>query len=513
MPDQTRTTKKLAERIDRGYFKHSHPLLRRRVILSAVFTALGLLLLAWYAFGRNSSPYSAGPIRSSHAVFGKNCALCHISTAAFRSTVSNDACLTCHDGPIHKAQQTFTPACSGCHVEHQGRVDLTRTTDQNCAQCHAHLRTQNGLLNISADSTHIKSFDDGHPQFAALRPGSSDPGTIKFNHAKHLKEGLLGPPPAGCKPAKTCETRVQLECSDCHRPTGGDGGWRYGQAAISAVSAPQPGIHTRQSARAYMAPVNYYEHCSACHGLQFDARFEDAVPHKKPDVVHAFLVQKYTEYIAVHPGELRAMNVEERIPTRPVTILPRTPAEWIAQRTSEAETLLWNKTCKECHSLSFPSGSTLPVVAKAAITPRWFMNANFDHQAHQMVDCASCHSRARTSELTSDVLVPGIDTCRQCHRPGDRAAAQGSCFECHTYHDWTKEKPAERKYDIHQLLSTVRSTKLSNPDETNVLGSTRTGLQKSDADGVLRRDVRNGPGDHARHSEMRFATRAVQPVW
>jgi hypothetical protein len=347
----------------------------------------------------------------------------------------------CHDGPIHKAQQTFTPTCYTCHVEHKGAIDLTKVNDTDCTQCHANLRTRDGVLRVSA---HIKSLVTGHPEFAVLRPGNTDPGRIKFNHAVHLKKELRGP-----------HGYVQLDCSDCHRPAGVNVVWPYGQAAVSVAAAAQPGAHSRQSRRAYMAPINYYEHCSACHALQFDKRFKEPVPHTKPEIVRTFVIQKFTDYIAIHPDELRAMNLEQRIPTRALQMLTRGPSEWVAQRTSDAERLLWNKTCKECHSLSFFSAIAIPVVAKASITTRWLPKGNFDHQAHRMLKCESCHSHARTSTLTSDILLPGIATCQQCHRPGDVAAAQGSCFECHNYHDWTKEKPIQGKYNLQQLIASV----------------------------------------------------------
>ena len=101
--------------------------------------------------------------------------------------------------------------------------------------------------------------------------------------------------------------------------------------------------------------------------------------------------------------------------------------------------------------MSYPNGfDALPVVAKSTITTRWLPHAEFDHQAHQMVECASCHEKANESRETSDVLIPGVQTCRQCHHAG-ADAAEARCFECHSYHDWSKEKPVAGKYTIKQL--------------------------------------------------------------
>jgi hypothetical protein len=105
----------------------------------------------------------------------------------------------------------------------------------------------------------------------------------------------------------------------------------------------------------------------------------------------------------------------------------------------------------ECHALTYSNGTdALPAVVKSAIPGRWFQHARFDHHAHQMVECVSCHAKARESAAASDILIPGIATCRQCHRSGEDAA-ESRCFECHTYHDWSKEKPVEGKYVVKQV--------------------------------------------------------------
>jgi len=79
--------------------------------------------------------------------------------------------------------------------------------------------------------------------------------------------------------------------------------------------------------------------------------------------------------------------------------------------------------------------------------------AHFDHQAHRLVSCESCHAKAATSKETSDILMPGIETCQQCHKPGKEYAAEARCFECHNYHDWRQEKPVHGDRTIQQLIS------------------------------------------------------------
>jgi len=413
MPGRIRTTKKLAQRIDLNYFKTLRGIPRWRRILSGVFVFTGLGWLGWHAIAGSPKPYNAGPLAHAHALLGQKCGACHVSEASFRESATDQACLGCHDGPIHHADQTFTPACSNCHVEHQGAFRLASTSDRACTQCHADLKTTHGESKFASN---IRGFDSSHPEFAVLRSGYTDPGTVQFNHAVHLKDGLRGP-----------NGPVQLKCGDCHQPPD-------------------------SSNRALMAPINYERHCESCHPLQFDRRFSESAPHKEPQVVYDFVHARLVAYIAAHPAEIPLVDEpDKRLPSRPPQPPARNAAEWVAQRMADAQLLLWRKSCKECHSLSYPNGfDALPVVAKSQIAARWFQHAEFDHAAHQMVRCESCHVKARTSRETSDVLIPGVQTCRECHHAG-RNAAEARCFECHTYHDWSKEKPVAGRYTVSQL--------------------------------------------------------------
>ena len=285
-----------------------------------------------------------------------------------------------------------------------------------------------------------------------LRSQQPDPGTIRLNHSIHLQPNLLGPGGA----------RVQMTCADCHRPAADAGSpWPYGDARNQAGSAkdlPAGGAKNESIAstgsRAYMAPATYAQTCAACHALQFDKRLADAVPHDKPEVIHPFVVARLQAYIAEHPSELRVPRDPGRdLPGQrvPADYRMLTPQQWIAERTAEDEQLLWRKTCKQCHALTVEQVSTLPKVAPSNITARYMPNAKFDHSQHGLVSCVSCHAAAATSQLNSDVLVPGIATCRACHHSGSDAA-ESRCYECHTYHDPAQRKPAHSNFSIAELV-------------------------------------------------------------
>jgi hypothetical protein len=449
VPRTKRTTKRLAQRIDLNYFKHPHRFREARFLLSALLPVAALMWLAGYGLDHNSKLYSAGPMSPAHAVLTKRCGSCHVVSAAFFGAKANDrACLTCHDGPIHHSNQVFTPACSSCHVEHRGRVQLAATPDASCTQCHANLRTNHAAPDFS---TSVTSFETGHPEFAALRPGFADPGTIKLDHAVHMKANLPGP-----------NGHVQLDCGDCHRPGTSTQPARFASSAEPTTAPATPsapvamlsvarvfGPPSRSAARAYMAPISYSQHCAGCHLLLFDKRFAEGVPHDTPEIVHAFVLKKFQEYIAVHPAELREAASTVALPAKPLPVSPRiyTPQQWVDTRVAEAEQLLWEKTCKQCHTLTVSAGAQLPAVAKSNIPARWFQHAVFDHDQHRLVGCESCHTRARSSQETADILIPGIRSCRACHHSGPEGA-EARCFECHDYHDWSKEKEVKRNLTL-----------------------------------------------------------------
>jgi hypothetical protein len=472
---RTRTTKKLAQRIDLNYFKRPTPLKRAKFWLSLLLPSLALVWIASRSFSGDHRVYSSGRMSQAHAVLEKECAACHVQQAgAFSAKAADIACLSCHDGPVHHATAKKTIGCASCHVEHRGRVPIMAASNQACAECHANL---DGIDGKSHYANQVRSFENGHPQFAALE-GPRDPGTIKLNHAIHMR------------PIRRAPTGpiVNLECGNCHHAAAADADLTYADSKYRAATVgykESDGILPTSShmfrdprpitGREFMAPVKYASACASCHLLTFDKRFDGGVPHDKPEVVHAFLVKKFRDYISMHPSDVRVQRDPNRDLTGkslPPEVRVLTPAQWVTERTAEAEDLLWRKTCKQCHELTpttktpqrrIESGGSLgevreatdnytelPYVAPAQTTLQWMPHAKFDHSAHTGFTCMSCHEKALTSTETSDVLLPGIATCQKCHAPGPDHA-ESRCFECHTYHDWSKRKEVKPTFTLPAL--------------------------------------------------------------
>jgi hypothetical protein len=442
-----RTTKKLAKRIDLQYFKRTHPLRRWRFWLSL---AVPIVALGWLVAQRTQDgqkAYSSGPLSASHAVFTQQCSLCHVTRAgAFFKEVSDDACLACHDAPVHHANQAFTPSCSSCHLEHKGSIRLAHTSTASCTQCHGNLRAQDGNPHFVRS---IANFDREHPDFSPSTKKLSDPGQLRLNHFLHTKPNLMGPN----------GKRVQMACEDCHHLAGEPGHLAYAGDLVATGTAEQGNsLHNRMRPLS-MEPVKFAVDCAGCHTLQFDTRLgTEQAPHDKTEIVHTFLAKRFQAYIArnpaaVHIPEPPTRQVPERV--RPVRTA-RNASEWVQFRVEDAEWLLWSKTCKQCHVLR-PTAASLPEIVPSGIRTRWLEHATFDHGAHRMMTCTACHAQALDSHDTADVLLPGIQTCRECHRDKARSeeVAEGRCFECHQYHDWSKAGPSKHRFSIPELRGTA----------------------------------------------------------
>jgi hypothetical protein len=469
---RTRTTKKLAQRIDLNYFKRPTAYKSAKFWLSLLLPVVALVWIGWRGTAKDSRVYSSGRMSAAHAVLEKECATCHVQQAGvFSAKAADTACLACHDGPSHHpiaplgSAQTKHVECAACHSEHRGRIDISAVSNQACAQCHANLDAVEPAV---PHFTKIRRFESDHPDSDLTEKSNSDPGTIKLNHAIHMKPIRRGPNGPS----------VQLQCGDCHRSAMSSAQWPYADIKYTAASHSYSerdeirplgttGLMPPRTptGRELMAPVKFATACASCHLLTFDKRFDEGVPHDKPEIVHAFLVKKLQDYIAAHPNELRVA----RDPSRdligkplPPEVRVLTAPQWVAERTADAERLLWRKTCRQCHTIAVSTGSyapetqesrqaqILPQIAQAETTTRWMPHAKFDHDAHRGFTCIGCHEKALSSTDSSDILVPRIAKCQTCHAPGPDHA-ESRCFECHTYHDWSQRKEVTPQFTLPSL--------------------------------------------------------------
>jgi len=424
--DRIVNTKSVAQRIDLDYLTRPSPFRdwRRRLMwIAPAAAALGILPFL-LGVGSGERAFSNGPVSRSHVIFENNCAACH---AGKFTSVADAACRKCHDGPSHPAKAAdgaklaSEPRCAQCHLEHRGRVVLAEVDNRNCTACHSDL-TRHGT-GVKLASTAIHAFrPNRHPEFPAVKRQDLRP--LKLNHAVHM-------PPA---PKTIRDMKLPMKCGDCHS--------------------------TRlESAKGDLAAVTFEDHCRSCHKreLEFDVYqllgASYPAPHTKDvPAIHQFIVDTYTRAATANPA------IVERPLGREFTPITN-QAAWLARVVKESEDYLLEKKCLYCHESAgrmddFPAVKTVQKIFGRYVEGRqegepWLVRGEFSHRAHRAVDCASCHTTARESKKTGDVLIPKMEVCLSCH--GSSGAHLDRCSTCHLYHNKRKELDKDRR-SIEQLV-------------------------------------------------------------
>lgn len=390
--------------------------------------------------GHNQS-WSSGPISNNHKLISADCTRCH--SVPF-THVPDKECQSCHtmsehtkdmaQVALHRPDMTFR--CGQCHMEHNGDGALISKDVRFCVDCHSSI----GALKKDPSVENVASFE-AHPQFRISvsessgrsvrvpvddRARAKDSTPIKLNHAVHLKRGLRG---------KNGPTT--LECSSCHKL---DRDFRT------------------------IKPIRFEQHCAECHTLGFDERLPNSqVPHGDAEGVYPALFTEYTKLFVLKEGPLTIQLPKEReMPkgTGGVSVVPPVlDTRAIAASAREAERQLFTKTaCVECHYVTEKPASEQNEsnahyrVTAPHIPNVWYSAARFSHGAHEPFACESCHQGTRTSTKTSDVLLPEISNCRECHVQEDRPGfVTSDCVLCHSYHV-SQSVPHGDKKDITEYL-------------------------------------------------------------
>ncbi|MDX1557230.1 MAG: cytochrome c3 family protein, partial [Xanthomonadales bacterium] len=289
-----------------------------------------------------------------------------------------------------------------------------------CGDCHRDTSLFTGRASATGPAT---DFDKEHPPFRVtltrwtgdgdleqIRAPLSDPGVAERSnllipHHVHLDpDGVEGPDGA--------EGDVDMACDDCHRQDAGG---------------------------ELMAPIDFEAHCNACHLLSFDLSAPDRqVPHGDPQAALDVLVDFYAQ-LALRGGS-------EEVPIEVLeTAGPEQSLAWARRQAAQAASALFeDRACMQCHAVERSgSGDTLSWrIPPIHVTGNWLPAARFDHGSHAVAECTDCH-RAGSSDSSDDILLPDIDTCRECH--GGAAATQklaSSCVSCHEFHHPDGEKSA-----------------------------------------------------------------------
>jgi len=489
MPHET--GKQRASKIPLDYFRHASPLDRWRLWLAIIALAATLAWIGWAVVNGKAAQlrYSPGPLAEAHALWDDQCEACHIPFQPIKATnlplvargtrPADERCRNCHAGAPHHAMSIAVPdSCADCHHEHAGRnASLVRMPDFTCVQCHANLAEHSTVKTLYKN---VERFDlNHHPEFSLIREKAADPGHLKFNHQLHMSPGMhvAGKADPGWTLAKLAPSdrgryrlagqrdtdRVVLECGSCHRIASASGN------TLSGGADPGSG---------HMQPVTYENDCRACHPLSVEAARGDQpsieiVHGQSPAVVHRRLTEDYLgRYLAEQDSILDARVESMPLPGKlsPDKTLP--VRNVINARVLAAEKTLYQgqQSCALCHELKPTGGIELVEaltlgqaprfdIVKTAVPAVWFRSAKFNHTAHRSMQCRDCHAGAyadspAASTHSSDVMIPGIANCVQCHGPPSAQAggARYDCTECHRYHG-REANPGLSHFDIESFIS------------------------------------------------------------
>lgn len=394
--------------------------------LAGAVLVLGLIappVLRYGLHGGRSldASWQSGPPSAAHSAFVQQCDRCHVTPFV---GVRNDACLACHKQQAHHsddAQVLALPGmgherCASCHAEHRGRDALIARSTALCTACHARPERHYAIAHLPPvrrfDADHpaftlsLPALQDGRPVRAEVAQGAGavlrDASNLTFPHDQHLNpEGVNAPD----------GPRV-LACGDCHVPAG----------------------------RGF-APIRFAEQCAQCHRLDFDPdRPGSRLLHGRPDEVVAQIREHYAG--AALAGGVREPSAPEvvRLIRRPGEALTPPQAQaalaWAdAQAGRTVEDVFSRRICAECHVVSRTGEAAHPWrIAPVMLTDTYFTGARFDHSAHASERCGRCHA-ARKAHLATDVMIPDIGNCRECHGdPGASGRVATACVDCHGFH-------------------------------------------------------------------------------
>ncbi len=364
--------------------------------------------------------WTSGAISGPHRFTAENCTACHQDAFVM---VRDSSCTACHQDIGHHADPAVAALvgglaetrCATCHKEHEGPQAAVQDDQRSCTTCHANLKAEHPKTGLQD----VWAFDPGkHPQFRPsvvtdgatgkverLEVGGQVPlverSNLVFPHSRHLKaEGIRGP-----------DGTVKMQCSDCHTPSGG-----------------------------LFQPVSMEKNCQSCHAIKFDpASPARTVPHVAAEKALEVVRDHFNSIVlSGNYDDVTAPAVVRRRPGTEMKPEERAQAlQWAAVKTGEAIDRLAGKSgCGGCHVVTKAGeGATATLaVAKLHVTDRWMPKGIFDHPSHDTMSCDSCHA-AKTSQVATDVLLPGVQTCTACHGPQEAAAkVPSTCVTCHVFH-------------------------------------------------------------------------------
>ncbi len=420
--------------------------------MGSIFAVFLILPLFWQAA---QSPWNTGDVSRGHAYIESDCQECH---SGYFQSVQNSDCMTCHhDIGRHAPADLQLPeldnaSCATCHLEHRGReVALADLGSGFCSDCHANLSRKVPATKLQD----ARDFGTEHPaiKLALVNDPRRDPKSVTvtsdlvevsglgFSHLQHVGKAVTG----------RGDGKQYLQCGACHEP---------------------------DVAGAYMLPIQFEQHCQDCHRLDFDSTVAaDFTPHGDPAEIRRRIRGLYSTRVldakvkdAAAPRRLRLRRPGTRLSQEETTL----SRQWVERKVADAEKRFYNDrsgTCVLCHVLEPGAASDGGTgIAAVQLQTIWIPGSIFSHGSHAPFACGRCHPAAavfdpdpdtnlprpawsepgsipfelivrdpttKISEQSADILIPSIETCRECHSGADARGGEtvpSPCSMCHPFH-------------------------------------------------------------------------------
>jgi hypothetical protein len=257
------------------------------------------------------------------------------------------------------------------------------------------------------------SFSEGHPPFQLQRENVRDNNVLRFNHQRHLNSRDIPPTKSGKLGAASAISQSRTAAT--YSPSVSR---RIARMSLAAVRCEES---VPASARRRAACPVFRARCPPIR----QARATQTRPDQRNES-QQFAVQQVRQLLTQFP------NAEELERSVFFTVDP-----YKTSQQNDASSHAKYTGCAFCHEVKQAAGLSYPTaeITKPTMIERWLPHAHFSHAQHGTVaSCRECHVGAKSSRLTSDVLIPTKENCVRCHSPGGVARKASECSACHLYH-------------------------------------------------------------------------------
>ncbi|GGI92408.1 hypothetical protein GCM10007973_30810 [Polymorphobacter multimanifer] len=430
-------------------------------VRSGLQPALGVTPAAARTAMQPDIVWTSGPMSGAHAGITNSCGACH--QAAFVST-TDAACTACHKPsavPDHAAADRmargrFIPSgglaaveagiqravgleegrCAGCHKEHEGPGGALMVAQSFCTDCHTGLDARLTDARIA----NVEGWEK-HPQFKATLVAAASETAPRFERVSldsRPKEasGLIYPHELHMSKTNSVANMVLKQGLPAR-----DGalGCNY--------------CHVADSDGERFKPIEMEANCSACHDLAFarDGGVVRTLPHGKAPQVAGIVRDFYLSQAVAPRANVQRLAFERRAPGRMAEVeAQQLRLSGIGNARSRAEAavdqiFIKDGVCGDCHQVERTGAPHLAErwkVMPVTINDHYLPKSRFPHRKHDSYDgktgdaaCVACHKGVPTSKVATDVLLPPVAQCRDCHGSSNvKTNVAASCDTCHGFH-------------------------------------------------------------------------------